>query len=68
VGGQFGHPDRAQVEQRQQDRQLSQRQVAGLRSVGVAAAQHRKQLGEHALQLTGQFAELRFGLHHNSLV
>ena len=36
--------------------------------VGVAAAQDGEQLGEDALQLSCQLVDLRFGLHHSSLV
>jgi len=68
MGGQLRHPDGALIEQREENRQLSQREVAGLGSMGVAAAEHREHLGQHALQLTGQLADLGFRLPHNSPV
>ena len=37
-------------------------------AVGVAAAKDGEQLGEDALQLGRQLVDLRFGLHHSSLV
>ncbi len=68
VGRQIGHPDRALFQQGQQDRQLGQGQVACGAAVGVAAPQDGEQLGEDALQLSCQLVDLRFGLHHSSLV
>lgn len=50
VRGQVGHPDGALIEQGDQDRQLCQRQLTGRRSVGIPAAQDRKELGQRAMQ------------------
>jgi hypothetical protein len=68
VGRQIGHPDRALLQQGQQNRQLRECQVTGGAAVGVSPPQYGKQLGEDALQLGGQLVDLRFGLHHSSLV
>jgi hypothetical protein len=65
---QIGHPDRALFQQGQQNGQLREGQVTGGAAVGIAAPQDGKQLGEDALQLGGQLVDLRFGLHHSSLV
>ena len=47
--GQLRHADRALIEQRQEDRQLREGEVACGASGGVAAAQYGEELGEHLL-------------------